>query len=75
MSGIFAFNLVDSVYILLKTPAAGHRRTPRQAAPQNPPFMFFSVVEAEATAGRVQGRNHFTIVSVRISFSMHFMFC
>ena len=37
--------------------------------------MFFSVVETEAAAGRVQGRNHFTICSVRISFSMHLMFC
>ena len=70
----YIYVCMDYIYIL-KTPTAGHRRTPRQAAPHNPPLMFFSLVEIEAIAGRVQGRNHFTIFSVRISLSMHFMFC
>ena len=31
---------------------------PPHKLPHNPPLMFFSVVEIEAIAGRVQGRNH-----------------
>ena len=44
--------------ISMKSPTVGHRRTPTQAAPHNPPLVFLSVVEVEAIAGRVQGRNH-----------------
>ena len=38
-----------------------------EAAPQTPPLMFFSVDEIDAIAGRVEGRNHFSIFSASTS--------
>ena len=57
-------------YILLKTPTAGHRRTPTQPAHlphaicrQSSSWLLQWEGQAEAAAGRVQGRNNFPTFS------------